>query len=209
MNRPEPASPEMRRRQRRTLLLIAALFFAPVVAAFYFYYGSGWRPEGTVNHGVLVSPPRALPQVALAGADGKDTSADFLRGKWSLVYLGAGACDDECRKALYVMRQVRLSLNQNMDRVQRVFLYSGGCCEQPFFATEHAGLIEASTDSEAGRRLEGVFTTAAAASGAAAARGRIYVVDPLGNLMLSYPDNSDPEGMLDDLKRLLKLSHVG
>src|SRR6185312_11456113 len=123
---------------------------------------------------------------------------------WSLVYMGAGACDEQCRKALYAMRQVRVALNQEMDRVQRVFLYRGDCCEQPFFGTEHAGLIEASTDSEAGRRIESVFAAPEPSSA-----GRIYVVDPLGNLMMSYPPGADPKGMLVDLKRLLKLSHVG
>jgi hypothetical protein len=64
-------------------------------------------------------------------------------------------------------------------------------------------------ESEGGRRLEGVFTSAAASSDAARPQGRIYIVDPLGNLMMSYAPGADAKGMLEDLKRLLKLSHVG
>jgi len=38
---------------------------------------------------------------------------------------------------------------------------------------------------------------------------RIYIVDPLGNLMMSYPADADPSKMRKDLSRLLKVSHVG
>jgi len=41
------------------------------------------------------------------------------------------------------------------------------------------------------------------------AAGRSYLVDPLGNLMMSYPADAAPKGMLKDLKRLLRLSHIG
>ena len=39
-----------------------------------------------------------------------------------MLYVGDGACDPECRKALYLTRQSRIALNKDMDRVQRVFL---------------------------------------------------------------------------------------
>jgi hypothetical protein len=39
--------------------------------------------------------------------------------------------------------------------------------------------------------------------------GRIYLVDPLGNLMMSYGSRSEAKGILSDLKKLLKLSHIG
>jgi len=39
--------------------------------------------------------------------------------------------------------------------------------------------------------------------------GRIYLIDPLGNLMMSYSPRSEPKGILSDMKKLLKLSHIG
>lgn len=190
-------------RSRRTLLLLAALFLLPVAVSFYLYYAAGWRPIGQVNRGELLDPPRALPAVSLPTADGASTGAQFLRGKWTLVYVGAGACDERCRNLLYTSRQVRLALGDKMDRVQRVFLYQGKCCEQAFFGTEHAGLIAANVDSPAGRELLQAFPDRATGA------GRLYVVDPLGNLMMSYAPDAPPKGMLADLKRLLKLSHIG
>lgn len=194
-------------RQRQLLGLLACIFLAPLALSFYMYYGdTGWRPERTVNHGELITPPRSLPEVSLPRADGGESSATLLRGKWTLIYLGDGACDARCRQALYVMRQVRIALNQHADRVQRVFLYQGDCCSEPFFSTEHHGLIALDVDSDGGRALaEGFRFT----EGRPVDSGRLWLADPLGNLMMSYPANADPKGMIEDLQRLLKLSHVG
>jgi cytochrome oxidase Cu insertion factor (SCO1/SenC/PrrC family) len=196
-----------KRRARRMLILLALLFIAPVATAFLLYYGGSWRPEGETHHGTLANPPRLLPEASLPSARGGATRADFLRRQWTLLYVGAGSCDARCRQALYEMRQVRLSLNQNMDRVQRVFLYTGDCCEHRWFSTEHAGLIAANVDGEPGRRL--LDAVAGVEGERVMSAGRIYVVDPLGNLVLSYEPGAEPKGMIADLKRLLKLSHIG
>ena len=37
----------------------------------------------------------------------------------------------------------------------------------------------------------------------------LFVVDPLGNLMMSYDARQNPQGLLEDLKKLLRLSHIG
>lgn len=190
---------------RRKLLLLAALFLLPLALSFYLYYASGWRPVGQVNHGELITPARALPAVSLATASGAATGAEFLRGQWTLLYIGPGACDKTCSAALYTTRQVRLALGDKMDRVQRVFLYSGTCCEQAFFGAEHAGLITASVDTPAGEELLRTFP----GEHSAATAGRIYLVDPLGNLMMGYAPAAPAKGMIEDLKRLLKLSHIG
>jgi hypothetical protein len=41
------------------------------------------------------------------------------------------------------------------------------------------------------------------------ARQFVYVVDPLGNLMMRFDIAQNPRGLLDDLNKLLKLSHIG
>jgi hypothetical protein len=197
-------SADPRQRRRLVLGLVALLFLAPVAISFYLYYG-GWRATGNVSHGDLITPARPLPNVSLSGPDGS-RSAPLFDGKWSLIYADAGGCDAQCRHTLYVTRQVRLALNQNMDRVQRVFLYHGECCEEPYFAAEQAGLIARDLDSAAGQELAAVLESLAPAADGGA---RIWIADPLGNLVLSYPADTDPRGMIADLKKLLKLSHIG
>jgi cytochrome oxidase Cu insertion factor (SCO1/SenC/PrrC family) len=197
----------LRARNLRTLALLAALFLLPLLLAFVAYYGTSWRPAGHVNHGRLISPPRPLPalplpQVTSAPEGAAATTATPFHGRWSLVYVGDGRCEAACREALYRMRQTRLALNSDMTRVARVFVVSGECCAREFLAHEHAGLTVLNAGGGAGARLLREFP----------ADGRehtVYVVDPLGNLMMSYDARQDPHGLLEDLKKLLRLSHIG
>jgi len=189
-------------RGRGTLLGVAALFLVPLGVAFALYYGSDWRPGQRTNHGALIVPPRPLPAVALRDADGGTLPPRLFHGKWSLVYLGDGRCPESCRQALYTMRQTRLELNQEMGRVQRVFLATGDCCERAFLATEHPGLITVDAAEESAAVLLREFPRAATVS-------ELYLVDPLGNLMLRFDLAKDQKGLLQDLKKLLTLSQIG
>ena len=203
-----PPDPRAVRRGRRQLLLLAALFFVPLAVAFWIYYGpTGWRPSGDASKGDLIDPARPLAALALAQADGSPTGAEFLRGKWSMVYVGDGLCDDRCRKALYLTRQSRIALNKDMDRVQRVFLVTGRCCDRGFLAQEHPDLIVARVDDDASAALLEPFPTYGGVPLADA--GRIYLVDPLGNLMMSYAPTAPDKALLTDMKKLLRLSHIG
>jgi len=198
-----------RRRGRRQLLILAAIFFVPLAVAFWLYYGgSGWRPVGGTNKGDLIDPAVPLPAVPLTTADGTRTPADFLRGSWTVAYLGDGACDERCRKALYLSRQTRIALNKDIDRVQRVFLATGGRVDAAFLAAEHPDLtvvlLGADPDSQA------LLAQIPALGGVApATAGRLYLVDPLGNLMLSFSAASPDKALLTDVKKLLRLSHIG
>lgn len=178
------------RRGRRTLLGLAALFFLPLFAAFALYYAGGWRPAQATNHGELIDPPVPL-------------AADWARERWSLVYVGHGACDAACRQALLVMRQTRLGLANEMTRVQRVFVATDACCDRAFFETHHIGMevFDAASDARIRTLLPSFPPTDRAHS--------LFIVDPLGNLMMRFDARQNPKDLLTDLKKLLKLSHIG
>jgi hypothetical protein len=203
--------PRHDRRQRRLLVGLAVLFFAPLAVAFYLYYGPlAWRPGHRVNHGDLIDPPRPLPEVALAAA-GAAAGAPVaprvnFRSKWTLLYVTSGECAARCRAQLYNTRQVRLALNRDMDRVQRVFIAAGACCDWTFLGVQHPDLVTLRATPEAAPVLALLPTIDGVAPLAA---DRVYLIDPLGNLMMSYAADAKPKGMLEDLKRLLGLSHVG
>jgi len=193
------------RRQRRVLVSLALLFFAPLGLAFYLYYGHGtWHPGGRVNAGELVEPARPLPALALALVGGGNTDANFLRGKWTLLYAGVGPCAEICRKRLYDTRQVRLALDRDLNRVQRVLIADDGCCDAQFLHEQHPDLIVIRAGSAAPllALLPGV-------DGSLAQAPRVYLVDPLGNLMMFYPADAKSKGILEDMKRLLRLSSIG
>jgi cytochrome oxidase Cu insertion factor (SCO1/SenC/PrrC family) len=204
------SSPESQavRRGRRQLIALAALFFVPLAVAFWMYYGpTGWRPAGDASKGDLIDPARPLATIALPTMDGPATDAAFLRGKWTMLYVGDGLCDSRCRKALYLMRQSRIALNKDMDRVQRVFLVTGRCCDREFLAAEHPDLIVARVEDDASAEVLEPFPPYDGVPVAAA--GRIYLVDPLGNLLMSYSPGAPDKALLSDVKKLLRLSHIG
>lgn len=192
-------------RSRRQVWILVGVFFAPLLLAFLLYYGNGWRPAGGTNRGDLVDPPRPLPTLELVSAAGEKLSAEVWRGKWTVVYVGDGNCDQRCREALTLMRQTRLALNDDMPRIQRVFIASTNCCDRAYLEAEHAGLVTARGDDEAGAQLLAAFPDSTSVRDA----GRIYIVDPLGNLMMRYEPDAPQKALLEDLKKLLKLSHIG
>jgi hypothetical protein len=198
------------RRQRRVLIGLALLFFAPLGLAFYLYYGHGpWHPGGRVNAGELVHPARPLPSLALplwtaAGAVAAgSTDPNFMKGKWTFLYVATGHCGEACLARLYDTRQVRIALDRDMKRVQRVFIADPGCCDAQFLREQHADLIAIRASSEAAP----LFALLPHRDGAL--QPRVYVVDPLGNLMMSYAPDVKAKGMLEDMKRLLRLSSIG
>jgi cytochrome oxidase Cu insertion factor (SCO1/SenC/PrrC family) len=204
MNRPVDQAARPSRSRQQIWILIGA-FVAPLALAFLLYYGLNVRPHGTTNKGDLIHPAVPLPEVELPGAADQPLAADALRGKWSMVYIGDGACDVRCREALTLMRQTRLALGDKMDRVQRVFLISGNCCDQAYLAAEQSDVLLGRIDNSAGQTLLETFPD----TSRAATSGRIYLVDPLGNLMMKYEADAPQKGLLEDLKKLLKLSHIG
>ena len=201
------------RRQRRVLVGIALMFFAPLGLAFYLYYGNGtWHPGGRVNAGELVEPARPLPSLALPLLEGGNTQPNFLKGKWTLFYVEQGTCGQTCRTSLYDTRQVRLALDRDMNRVQRVFIADGSCCDAQFLREQHPDLITiraSAADAPLLALLPGRDAVTAPDNSSGTHAPRVYLIDPLGNLMMSYAADAKPKGMLEDMKRLLRLSSIG
>jgi cytochrome oxidase Cu insertion factor (SCO1/SenC/PrrC family) len=193
--------PELHRRNFRTVFALAGLFLLPLLLSFWLYYGLHWRPQAMSNHGELIEPLRPLPEVPLVDAAGA-AQRHVFQGHWTLVYVGDGSCDANCHDVLFFMRQTRLSLNNEMTRVQRVFLATSHCCDRAFLSTEHPGLRVLDASPAAAQPLLGQFPLQGRAQA-------LYVVDPLGNLMMRYDARLPPQGLLEDLKRLLQLSHIG
>ena len=192
---------DSRRRGRRMLLVVAALFLLPVAFAFALYYGNVWRPSGSSSKGELITPARPLMTSGLRLPDGTTAGADVLRDKWSIVYVGDGACNADCRASLVYARQSRLSLNNEMTRVQRVLLATANCCDNAYLAREQAGLIALDASSQEASALLAQFP--------AAREHSLFIVDPLGNLMMRHDASHTTKDLLSDLKKLLKLSHIG
>jgi hypothetical protein len=167
---------------RLKLLLLFLACAAPFVlgwAAWYFQWGTG----SPGNYGELIAPR------PLSGPPFQE-----LRGKWLLVSFDAAACDAYCERKLYFMRQVRTAQGKEQARVERVWIITDAGTPRP-------ELVAAIEGTRIGKARPDAFPGNPA--------DHVYVVDPLGNLMMRYPRDPDPSRMLKDLQRLLKYSRIG
>jgi hypothetical protein len=186
-----------RKSARPQLLFIALVFFGPLLVAAWMYYGGHFTPTANgSNHGALLQPlvnlREELPASELL-AQGK--------GLWMLLHLTDGPCAVECRDALFTMRQGRLMLGKEQGRLIRGFLHGDSPPDKVFLADEHQGLIT-TQDASLSRLLNNKKP-------AELPGGGYFLVDPLGNLVMYFRPDMDPSDMVDDIKHLLRLSHIG
>lgn len=187
----------MKLSNKQTLLLIAAVCAIPIAAAYFMFFFA--PPQQGMNYGELIEA-RPLPAHRLSGLDGRPFSLAELKGKWIMLQVDASSCDPRCRQALYHMRQVRTAQGKEMDRIERVWLLTDGGAPDAELLRQHEGTRVARLDDSV---LEAALPADAGRS------AHIYLIDPLGNVMLRYPENPDPKRMIKDFERLLKYSRVG
>ena len=182
---------------RINLVLIFAVFAVPLIAAYLSYYV--WPPQGRLNYGELIDP-KTMPDVALRDADGKEFSLSTLRGKWIMLSVDSADCDEACDQKLFLMRQTRISMTKEMNRIERVLLLRGDAKATAELAKKYPGMhiLSGANDS-----LLNTFP------GAPNAADYIYLVDPVGQVMMRYVKNPDATGIRRDLTRLLSVSQVG
>ncbi len=193
----------MKRTFRLELLLIAAACLAPIVAAYLLYYYGDLSTLGPTQNEerTLIHPAVPLPRVdGLAESENPETAGWGPR--WSLLHVRTLPCDETCREDLVRVAQVHVRLGRDQSRVRRVYIGPEPAelaAGDPTLTAVPSGLPSYAALAEA---LE-------SAGVPPAADGRLYVVDPHGNLVLSYPPHPEQEGLLEDLKRLLAVSRIG
>jgi hypothetical protein len=183
-------------RNRTWLILLFLLFFIPPVVAWLLVLG-GWRPPGATHRGVLIQPPAAIAELPLTGSDGTPLEQSRFDGQWSLLLLVAGACDEACVYTLDRLVRVHISLNKDADRVQLLLVQPEGAAAP---AELPRGLLTAQAPPAVLERLIIEDSTDAVPSA-------VQLVDPYGFRMMSYPAPLDAQGLLKDLRHLLRLSN--
>lgn len=200
--------PESRKRSALTVLAIVVLFLAGLIIA-YLLVAGGWRLGAARNYGELVQPVRPISDAALTDFAGRPLRFSALKGKWTLLYLGSAECPKPCTDNLYKMRQITAAQGREAHRIQQVFIVTDAGARD---ALRHAiadypgtTVLFGSADTvadlarqfslPAGTPLDGLH--------------RIYVVDPLGNFMMSYPADADIRRMNKDIRLLLRASLIG
>lgn len=192
---------------RARFVLLLALFAAPVLGAYLIYfYWPGVAPTATTNYGSLFAPIRTLPEgAALLDDEGRQTRAALLEN-WHYLVRAQADCDAACVSALLMTRQVRLSLNEKRERVDRLLVLSPQADVQAVaqrLAAEHP-------------HLQVMAANPALQAWLADVAADVILLDPLGNAVLHYQlqpgeqgIQEDFKGLRKDIKKLLKLSSIG
>ena len=185
---------------RKILLILAVVFLLPFTMAALLHL-LDLKPSGK-SYGDLIQPPKSLQFPVLNDVQGKSFKSQQWLKKWSVVMVDSTGCAAPCQAKVQLLKQVHISLNKEIKRVQRVLLVpidtQGETMSE--LQTKYPDLIIlAGTDAE----------TVKFAAEFDVAGGQVYLVDPLGNLMMSYSEKMDPKGLRSDLTRLLKNSWAG
>ncbi|MES2299895.1 MAG: cytochrome C oxidase subunit I [Pseudomonadota bacterium] len=175
-----------------------------MIASYLAYYVI--KPSGRTNYGSLIDPRQyPIPALGSTSLDGKPTALDAYKGKWIMLQVGGGDCQADCRTHLLNMRQLRLMQGKEMERIERVWLITDA---QPLDTTlmrEYDGTRMLRAQAEAVNK----WLPLELENGADRASDHLYLIDPLGNLMMRFPKDADPNKVKKDLYKLLKASAIG
>lgn len=195
---------EAGKKGRRQFLMMVALFFAPLIIAIVIWnYVSEHGVMSTVNAGTLVTPARPMLGEDIKVAGDQEDLLKALSGRWTYIIFTRDGCDEQCQKQVYVTRQIRLGVNKDMRRVQRILVANGQLEEK--VATALSNLHPEMMRAIAGEKFAEQFVKA----GFDASGQYFFLVDPLGNLMMAYTLDLSGKAIMKDLQKLLKINVVG
>ena len=186
---------------RWKMLLVVAICASPLIASYFTYYVI--KPQSRTNYGDLIDPRNyPIPQLSVTKLDGSPAALDQFRGKWILLQIDGGECAAACRRQLLEMRQLRLMQGKEMDRIERVWLITD---DKPLDVTlmkEFDGTTMLRVAVDPVRAWLPVET-------GGAMENHLYLIDPLGHLMMRFPKDPDPSKVKKDLSKLLRASAIG
>lgn len=206
-NNPEASQDSTDKQAQNTgrwkLLAVVAVCAFPIIASYFTYYII--KPTGRNNYGALIDPRLyPIPEAALhvTELDGKASPLAQFKGKWVLLQTGPSDCQEACKKKLFDMQQLRLMQGKERERLERVWLVTD---DQPLDT-----LVMREFDGTSMLRVNGDALAAwLPVEPGGKTSDHFYLIDPLGNLMMRFPKDADPNKIKKDIAKLLKASAIG
>lgn len=186
----EPVDLERRRRNRIMIVMLFGVAAATYLAAYLAQPLVGWL--GTTNQGRLLEP---MPRIENLPIVASPVASEFLQEhKWRLAVTAAAVCETPCQDALHQLRQLHVLLSQDAGRVRRALLLAG-----PVTSPAVQALAGEYPKLQIVQLLEIPQPLQTA----------VYIIDPLGNVVLEYSYEQAGKPLLTDLKKLLRISRAG
>jgi len=188
---------------KKSFLWLIAVFVTPVLlSTLLFFNVDTWEiNKGSVNYGTLIQPAFPAKTYDLMQGDKQAVRESTLAKKWTMLYIQQDACDAPCLDRLLLMKQVRLLMNEQMRRVRTVFVSNKNSTSN-VSKKENPDLVLAQIDKAQPSEFLKQYPELGKAP--------VYLLDPLGNLMMYYPQkHPNVKKVIKDLQKLLKYSHLG
>jgi cytochrome oxidase Cu insertion factor (SCO1/SenC/PrrC family) len=201
----EPDRPKQVVKSRLTLLFLILIFAMPPLLGWIFYLNPDWLPDRPGNSGTLIQPPRPLHDVSLYTPEGIPFDWHSLDGFWTLTIIGAGSCSDACLDRLIQIRQSRLALGVDRQRIARLLILlphpDGQPAEIPSLTGIDGTLVLTADGRQAGP-LKSIFDLQQPSP-----ENILFLIDPMGALMMRYDTTAvQPKDVVKDLELLLNAS---
>ena len=199
----DPLSRSVRNRKRLTLIALMALFLSPVIAAWL------WTPDTFRNRGELIDPPRPLVNIQMISADGSNVDLATLFGRWTYVFFVEAGCDESCKQLADAIERVRLTQGKNEKRVRLMVITLN---PDSLSSLEEIRLIMPKTivlGVSASQKDQLLRQFMPQGGESMSQSDSVFLVDPMGNLMMNYPSKTDPTDLRKDISRLLRASRIG
>ncbi len=179
------------RRGRLQLMLMLMVVIGPMVLATAMYQWRFWVPQERTYHGVLIGNGQSRADLGIDGV------ADV---GWQLLVTAPESCAEKCRQLVYLARQLNIGLGREATRASHALAVA-----LPLDADYEAQLQREYPQLDIHRLDVQRYTRSAAPEHEA----QLWIVDPLGNLVLRYDSSTPGKAILEDLRLLLKLSRIG
>lgn len=190
---------EQTRRARRKAALLFLIAILPLMAATVMYY-TGWgMPASTTNHGEFVDGQEQAVGQGIRDPDGRPFKSYLLQknedAKWWIL-VTADECGDACVQWLDRTGSVHQLLHREWNRVRRGFISTDGT-------------VPEGADDRRLRLFSADQANPLAEYTADGAKATVFIVDPMGNLVLRYDQRHTGDDVLEDLEHLLEVSPLG
>lgn len=205
-------------------VILVTIPFVITLSYFAFMFFSDAGGLGTTSKGQLILPVLDVSQLQLKDDNGQPAYKTFEEltanvspeeyepRPWQLLYIGGASCDMTCQERLYFLRQLHIRLGSESGRVQRAYVLAGpqtasiDAATQDYLAKEQQDMAVIHGDPAV---LQQVLGERAQPGQQPLTEHYIYVMDPVGNIMLYFTPENDAEQILDDLDHLLDHSPLG
>ena len=178
----------------RSKIFLAILLLTPLLVLLVstLSFQSGYSPKYTKNNGIFFTEYFDATKLKLID---DEENIKFEDGKWLFAtYASKGA---ELENALYLMRQLNVALNRDINKLKRVVFFQ----DMETLANKLIDYprTQAIIDSE-GKLFEKLLETS---NEEFFLEQKIFIIDPYGRAVMFFPVSMDPKLILKDLKVLI------